>query len=294
MKISVFPNYGSLNSQPVFKAFIEHLQSKNEDVQINKYDNSTDVAVIWSVLWRGRMEQNRKIWEDFKKQGKPVVVLEVGGIKRNSSWKVGINGINNDADFANQTVDNKRWPLYKIEMKPWKQTGNVIVICGQHNSSLQWKGLPTMRKWLVDQAKEIRKVTDKPILIRPHPRELLSLNTEGIKGIRVDLPKRDWKTYDDTNFKNILKSTWAVVNHSSNPAMEAVFNGIPVFVSNSSLCQPVGNVGYADLLKPNMPNRQNWANKLAYTEWFVDEIREGKPWARIRERLLEKYINAKN
>ena len=128
MKISVFPAYGSLNSQPVFKAFIEHLQSKNEDVQINKYDNSTDVAVIWSVLWRGRMEQNRKIWEDFKKQGKPVIVLEVGGIKRNSSWKVGINGINNDADFANQTYDDKRWPLYKIQMKPWNQTGNVIVI----------------------------------------------------------------------------------------------------------------------------------------------------------------------
>jgi len=88
MKISVFPDYGSLNSKPVFDAFIENLRNNQENFQINKWDNSTDVAVIWSVLWRGRMEQNKKIWDEFKSSGKPVVVLEVGGIKRNLSWKM--------------------------------------------------------------------------------------------------------------------------------------------------------------------------------------------------------------
>jgi len=290
MKISVFPDYGSLNSKPVFDAFIENLRNNQENFQINKWDNSTDVAVIWSVLWRGRMEQNKKIWDEFKSSGKPVVVLEVGGIKRNLSWKMGINGINRDADFANQTYDDKRWPLFKIELKPWKQTGNVIVICGQHNTSQQWQGLPKMQKWLTHQIKEIRKYTDKPILVRPHPREPVEVPTIDFKNIKVAHPKRDWSTYDDTDFKNVLKSTWAVVNHSSNPAMEAVFNGIPVFVSESSLCYPVGNNGYADINTPSMPNRSNWANQLAYTEWFVDEIREGKPWKRIRNRLLEKYL----
>jgi hypothetical protein len=290
MKISVFPDYGSLNSKPVFDAFIQHLRDKKENFQINQWDNTTDVAVIWSVLWRGRMEQNRKIWDEFKAQGKPVVVLEVGGIKRNLSWKVGINGINRDADFANQTFDNTRWPLFKIDMQPWKQSGNVIVICGQHNNSLQWQGLPKMHKWLQQQVREIRKYTNKPILVRPHPRDPVNISIDEFKNIKIAQPKRDWSTYDDTDFKKVLKSTWAVVNHSSNPAMEAVFSGIPVFVSQSSLCFEVGNHGYADINKPAMPNRQAWADRLAYTEWFVDEIREGKPWSRIRERLKEKYI----
>ena len=92
------------------------------------------------------------------------------------------------------------------------------------------------------------------------------------------------------DFKKILQSTWAVVNHSSNPAMEAVFAGIPVFVSEKSLCYDVGNKDLSDIMHPAMPARQNWANRLAYTEWFVEEFREGKPWKRIRERLLEKYI----
>jgi hypothetical protein len=217
-------------------------------------------------------------------------VLEVGGIKRNITWKMGINGINRDADFANQTYDSKRWKKFGIELESWKQTGNVIVICGQHNTSQQWQGLPNMKQWCEQQIKVIRQYCNKPIVVRPHPRNTFEFNEKKYPHVRVDLPRRDYSTYDDTNFKKILGSTWAVVNHSSNPAMEAVFNGIPVFVSESSLCHDVGNTNVADILYPSMPDRQNWANQLAYTEWTTDEIGQGLPWARIRERLLEKYI----
>lgn len=290
MKIALFPEYGSLNSQPVFEALIQHLQSKNEKIMINKYDNTCDVAVIWSVLWQGRMEKNKKVWEDFRSQGKPVVVLEVGGLRRNHTWKMGINGINRDADFANQIYDDKRWPLFNLELKPWQQTGNVIVICGQHHNSEQWKGLPKLQNWVEQQIKIIRKYCDKPIVIRPHPRNSFNFDEKKYPHVRVNQPKRDHSTYDDTDFKKILRSTWAVINHSSNPAIEAVINGIPVFVSESSLCHDVGNTNVADILYPAMPSRLNWANRIAYTEWTTEEIGQGLPWKRIRERLLEKYI----
>jgi hypothetical protein len=289
MKIAVFPEYGSLNSKPVFEAFIKHLQSKNETVMINKYDNTCDVAVIWSVLWRGRMEKNKEVWDFFKNNNKPVVVLEVGGIKRNLTWKMGINGINRDADFANHVFDDKRWPLFNIKLQPWQKTGNVIVICGQHDTSHQWNKLPKMPVWVDQQIKEIRKYTQRPILVRPHPRNPFELKKE-YPAVRLVRPMKNPTTYDDTDFKKTLKSTWAIINHSSNPAMEAVFNGIPVFVSESSLCYDVGNHIITDIEQPAMPNRQQWANKLAYTEWTTEEIKDGVPWKRIRERLLEKYI----
>jgi hypothetical protein len=289
MRIAVYPDYGSLNSKPVFAAMIEHLRSKGEEVFIND-DKNCDVAIIWSVLWLGRMSDNKKIWNSFQERKKPVVVMEVGGLKRNVTWKVGINGINRDADFANQTFDNKRWPLFNIEMKPWKQTGNVIVICGQHDNSQQWQGKPHMSNWIEQQVKEIRKYSKKPILIRPHPRNTFEFDEKKYTNLRIKKPERDWTTYDDTDFKKVLKSTWAVVNHSSNPAMEAVVGGIPVFVSESSLCHDVGNANISDIEHPAMPARQNWANKLSYTEWTTQEIRDGLPWARIRKRLEEKYI----
>ena len=290
MKIALFPSHGSLNSKSVFGALIEHLKEKNENIVLDKCDQTCDVAVIWSVLWRGRMAENKKVWDFFKKQNKPVVVLEVGGIKRNVTWKMGINGINRDADFANQEITEQRWQLFNIEMKPWKQTGNVIVICGQHDNSQQWTGMPRMSKWMVQQIHELRKFTDKPILVRPHPRNQFNINEEQFENVRVKLPVRDYGTYDDTDFKKTLQSTWAVINHSSNPAMEAVFNGIPVFVSKSSLCYDVGNHSLGDIKTPAMPNRLKWANQLAHTEWTTQEIREGIPWARIRNRLVERYI----
>jgi hypothetical protein len=290
MKIAVFSEYGSINSKPVFDAFITCLQEKNENIVLNKYDESCDVAVIWSVLWSGRMQQNKKVWDFFKKQNKPVVVLEVGGIKRNVTWKMGINGINRDADFANNLYDNQRWPLFDIKLTPWKQTGDTIVICGQHEASHQWQGEQPMSSWIESQIQQIRTHTDKPIIIRPHPRHNVSVNEQKFKNVNIKKPTFDNTTYDDTDFKESLKSTWAVINHSSNPALESVFAGIPVFVSASSLCYDVGGHDISNILKPAMPERIEWANKLAYTEWTVDEIRQGTPWIRIRERLLEKYI----
>ena len=41
---------------------------------------------------------------------------------------------------------------------------------------------------------------------------------------------------------------------------------------------------------PVMPDRTQWANKLAYTEWWPNEIKKGLPWIRIKKRLEEKYL----
>ena len=72
--------------------------------------------------------------------------------------------------------------------------------------------------------------------------------------------------------------------------MMSVFNGIPVFVSEQSLCYDVGNTSLSNINNPAMPDRSNWANKLAYTEWTTEEIKQGLPWQRIKKRLKEKYL----
>ncbi len=289
MKIEAWPMHGPLNSKNIFAKLIQSMQKTGDNVSVNKETNG-DVAVIWSVLWRGRMQGYKPIWDRYRKQGKPVIVVEVGGLRRNLSFKIGINGINRDADFANQEFDDKRWPLFKHELRPWNPTGDLIVICGQQDTSEQWNGLPKMSNWIEQQIQEIRKYTARPILVRPHPRNIITFDENKFKNVKVRLPKRDFRTYDDTDFKETLEGTWAVVNHSSNPAMEAVMKGIPVFVSKSSLCHDVGNIKLADINTPAMPNRLAWANKLAYTEWFEDEIEQGLPWARIRAKLEERYL----
>ena len=233
MKISCFTDYGPLNSKPVFEAFIKSMRQAGDTVFVNKDDGQCDVAVIWSVLWQGRMAKYRNIWDTYRNKNKPVVVIEVGGIKRNETWKIGINGINREADFVNNVVDGERWKKFNVELKPWKQTGNDIIICGQHGNSHQWRNNPPMSTWFDQQITEIRKYTDKPIVIRPHPRNHVAIDTTKYKDVKIVGPKKDRNTYD----------------------------------------------------------RQNWANKLSYTEWWTDEIEQGIPWKRIRKRLEEKYLN---
>ena len=289
MKISCYTDYGPLNSKPVFAALLKSMQDAGDTVLLNRDDGQCDVAVIWSVLWQGRMAKYRYIWDSYRNQNKPVVVVEVGGIKRNETWKIGINGINREADFANDVVDGERWKKFNVTIKPWRQTGEDIIICGQHTSSHQWRNNPPMSDWFHQQITEIRRFTDRPITIRPHPRNHVTIPVSAYKDVKIVRPLPDRSTYDDTDLSERLKSAWAVVSHSSNPAMTAVFSGIPVYVSEASLSYDVGNKNYANINNPDMPDRQQWADKLAYTEWWPEEIEQGLPWKRIKKQLETKW-----
>jgi len=290
MKIEIWPDHGPLNSKDIFQKFIHSLRQSGDQVWENKQAPDADVAVIWSVLWQGRMRKNKNVWDRYRNSNKPVVVLEVGGIKRNETWKIGINGVNREADFHNESADGERWNKFNIELKPWRQTGDDIIVCGQHTESHQWRNNQPMSKWFAQQIKEIRNHTDRPIVIRPHPRNHVAIDTTKYKDVKIVGPKRDRNTYDDTDLADRLKSAWAVVSHSSNPAMTAVFSGIPVYVSEASLSYDVGNKTFENINNPVMPDRQQWANRLAYTEWWTDEIEQGLPWKRIKRRLEEKYL----
>jgi len=289
MKIEAWPMHGPLNSKNIFAKFLKSIQATGDDLHINK-EIDGDVAVIWSVLWQGRMRNYKQIWERYRQANKPVIVLEVGGLRRNQSFKIAINGVNRKADFADQDVDDTRWPLFNHTFKPWKQTGDNIIILGQHHASEQWNGMPSMNVWFEQQINEIRKHTTRPIQIRSHPRNPVGFDFAKYKHVSLAPPVMDSNTIDDTNFKDTLKDAWAVINHSSNPAMEAVINGIPVFVSADSLCYDVGNHSLTHINNPKMPNRQEWANKLSYTEWFENEIEVGLPWRRIRDRIIKNYL----
>jgi hypothetical protein len=289
MKIEAWPMHGPLNSKKIFEKFLKSMQTTGEDLHINKETNG-DVAVIWSVLWQGRMRHYKQIWERYRQANKPVIVLEVGGIRRNKSFKIAINGVNRKADFANQDVDDQRWPLFKHTFKPWKQTGDNILILGQHDASEQWNGMPSMNIWFEQQINEIRKHTTRPIQVRPHPRNPVGFDPKKYNDVTLVRPVMDRNTIDDTNFKDTLSDAWAVVNHSSNPAIEAVINGIPVFVSADSLCYDVGNHSLTQINNPLMPARQMWADKLAHTEWFEEEIENGLPWERIRNSIIKNYL----
>ena len=102
-RFNLHERFGALNSRPVFDAFHAGANALGHDVVV---DGDDGIDVIWSVLWNGRMAGNQTIWQQNIEQGKPTIVLEVGGIVRGTTWKVGLNGINRDGYFGPSSNDN--------------------------------------------------------------------------------------------------------------------------------------------------------------------------------------------
>ena len=282
MRFNLHERFGALNSKPVFDAFHAGANALGHDVDVN---GNNGIDVIWSVLWNGRMAGNQTIWQQNIEQGKPTIVLEVGGIKRGTTWKVGLNGINRDAYFCDVGMDSSRAVSLGIKLKPWRTNGEYILICGQHDKSLQWTTMPRMSNWFLDTYDEIRKHTDRPIIFRPHPRCRLEHIERGLRHVYRQEPRHVNGTYDD--FDMGFDNVHCTISYSSNPGIHSVIEGVPAFVSTHSLAYDVGNdIDFLhDIEQPLMPDRQQWLNNYAHTEYTVEEISQGLPIKNLTNRL---------
>ena len=285
MKFKLWKEYGALNSKDVFSAFERSCITNGHNISNSYNINDADCHVIWSVLFHGRMARNKDIWTRCRELRKPVIVLEVGGIKRGTTWKVGLNGINRDAYFGDSNNDDSRKRLLGLEVKPWRTSSKYILLCGQHDKSLQWQDMPRMSNWFLNTYEEIRKHTDRPIIFRPHPRCRLEHIERGLKHVYRQEPKHVNGTYDsfDMGFNDIH----CTISYSSNPGIHSIIEGVPAFVSTHSLAYDVANdIDFLhDIEQPLMTDRTQWLNDYAHTEYTVDEISQGIPLKRLTDYL---------
>jgi hypothetical protein len=268
VRFSLFDKFGALNSAPVFAAFARGLD--RHGIARCHHDINADVAVIWSVVWSGRMQGNRTIWQHYRDHGRPVVVLEVGMLDRGRTWKIGVNGTGLQSQFCRH-LDADRPGHIGIHTQPWKTPGSDIVICLQREDSEQWQGLPPVQTWLDRVVDHIKSVSDRPIQIRPHPRRPAYC----APGTTLTRPQRVHGTYDSYDFDRALDQAWCVVNWNSGPACQAVLKGVPVFTGPDSLAAPMGLQDWNLIESPLRTDRSQWLIDLAHTEWTLDEIASG-------------------
>ena len=63
---------------------------------------TADAAVIWSVLWHGRMQLNQAVYEHYRSQNKPVIVIDIGALYRGQTWKLAVNHITRDGYYGHE------------------------------------------------------------------------------------------------------------------------------------------------------------------------------------------------
>jgi hypothetical protein len=272
MRFKLYKENGALNSPPVFDAVECGLRQQGHTI----VNDQEDVAVIWSVLWSGRMRSNRAIYERCRQENKPVMIIEVGNLRRGETWRLGLNHINSLADFANdRDLDPCRPQQLGVALRPTPDVrrGEILIAC-QHQESLQWQGMPAMKDWVADTIEKIKQHTHRRIRVRYHPRSSFPFKQSGVI---VERPVQIPGTYDDFD---IFYNYHCVINHNSGPAVQAAINGVPVLCDKSSLAADL-SVKWQELDEPYVPDRSEWFLKLCHTEWTLEEIRQGLPIARL-------------
>lgn len=272
MKFRLYKEYGALNSVDIFNAFEQGLH--RQGLAVSQLSDAT--PVIWSVLWHGRMLSNRAIYHTAIKHNRPVVIIEVGNLLRGTTWRIGVNHVNQQGIFGNHTaLDYDRPRKLSVEMQPviLNRKPNIL-IAAQHQHSLQWEGMPVMSQWVSDTVKQLQLHTDRPIVIRPHPRSPFSLVHSSAK---VTSPQRVPNTYDDFD---ISYDVHCVINHNSGPGVQAAIQGTPVIVDTTSLAHPVSDQ-LANVESAQLPDRTEWFTQLCHTEWTREEIAQGLPIKRL-------------
>ncbi len=170
---------------------------------------------------------------------------------------------------------------YNMDLKPWRKTGNHILITLQRPMGWSMRGYNLMT-WLEETFAKIRKHSDRPIIIRWHPGDWKSFPNYSplLKKYNAIVSPQERHITED------LVDCWALVCHNSTPSAVAPIEGIPAFITDDSSYSQGGDVANTDfslLENPIMADREHWIRKLAQCHWSFADLRSGRCWAHMRQ-----------
>jgi hypothetical protein len=187
--------------------------------------------------------------------------------------------------YFTDIIDPRRWQKLKqdigFDLQPWRGTGEHILVCLQRNGGWSMDGLDVMQ-WCIQTIKDIKKYTDRPIVVRAHPGDKKSKNY-----LKLNVP--NVTISDKPSIVDDLKNAWATVVYNSSPAVASAIEGVPVFVTDPnpqiSQAYDVANTDLSLIESPILLDRQPWVEKLAMSHYNFDDLKSGAAWNVIKEYL---------
>ena len=180
--------------------------------------------------------------------------------------------------YFDQDPDPTRWQQISkdlnLELKPWRSNGNHILLCLQRNGGWSMQGLNSVT-WMDQTIADIRKYSNRPIIIRTHPGDKKTNGILKIKHKDVFLSTKE-KLTDD------LIGAWATVVYNSSPSVASAIEGVPVFLTDpqpkNSQSFDIANIDISNIENPTLLDRQQWVEKISMCHWKFDELKSGEAW----------------
>ena len=263
MKIGIFCNQ-STHQEFWGKAFAEGLEKHGADffVEDHRTYMDCDLAVFWS-------HKKHHIIQEQKAKGAQYLVLERGFIgDRLANTSTGFNGLCGRAEWVTKDDPSRFKEKFGDLLKPWKPEGegDYILVIGQCPGDAALNGM-NFDRWL-NQLQHDLAHFNLPIKFRPHP--LAGNVTSPFERLSPDDP-----------IENHFIGARFVVTFSSTAGVESVLYGVPtVTIDPGSMAYPVG--GHDLMVEPPRPDRDEWAEKLAWCQWTEEEFRNGVSWETLK------------
>jgi hypothetical protein len=256
-----------------------------------------DVAIIQGWVHEGSPKTShlmlrKNVFEHQRKNGKHSIIVDSNLFNYKDKdhpikyLRYGMDGVfPTTANYFNSDTDPRRWQQISkhlgIYLKEWRTVGKHILICTQRNGGWSMQGLSVI-DWLEKTVDEIRKYTDRPIIVRGHPGD------KSARDYLKDSPGRYTVSVNGSILED-FKNAWAMVNYNSTPAVAASIEGIPAFITDpvpeTSQAYPVANYDLSLLENPEFKERQNWIEKLSMCHWHFGELDDGSAWRHMKGHL---------
>ena len=217
-----------------------------------------------------------------KAQGKRRIIIDTGFVKNKRSdeadlnryMQIGYDGIKRNAKCYNQNSSQDRWKALEIPIKDWRQDGEHILILGQHEIGISTQHIDVVR-WWEDIIFRLGSITKKTIKFRPHPNQ-------------TKFPKGNYELPTGKTMEEDLSNCWCAVARTTNGAVDAIINGVPVFTPDEAcMAYDIASHDPLEIENPATPDRTQWAKNLAYAQWSIEEMKQGLPWKYLRRFLNE-------
>lgn len=199
----------------------------------------------------------------WKKEGRKRIQWDRGYAKRVfATWLP--RAPNNAASFYRWHVDhfqlrkittglpNDRWKKLGIPLEPWKKGGRHIVVAAPTPT---YQKFHAIEGWFETTLRTLGKVTDRQIVVR---------FKDSTRPLQAD-----------------LEGAHCLVAHGSIAAVEAAILGCPVFDHVESAAALVGLTDISKIERPIYPDRHDWANSLAWSQWNEGELTSGALWSHL-------------
>lgn len=242
------------------------LERHGIDVEYAAYDNP--VACDFAVVW-GAPSKHPRVRDAVPN----LLVMEAGHLSGHAKTRLdytscGWNGLARRGKYPQVDDGGERWRKYWGHlMRPWHRIrGSYALIFGQVEGDAALQGLD-MRKWSQKIADDL-VAKGYRVRYRPHPVTLLRDGDDWTpEGARLSR-----STLEDD-----IHGAIVAVSYNSTAGVESVLGGVPtVTMDEGAMAWPVTTHSLAE--DRITPDRADWAYRLAWCQWTLQEIAAGVAW----------------